>query len=332
MDHAITVCRPLMKVEVTFRMHKLIVLLALVAFAAGSPINQTEDLVSQTKDLVSQTEDFINETEISLSDEDEDKDEDEDEEDEAVMSEMENLGNETVYYEIERMDGRIVGGETTTIYAAPYQVSLQENGRHFCGGSIISKHWVLTAGHCATRATSTYRIRAGSTTVHSGGSLHRVKKVIRHKSYSRPKGVPVNDIALLHIEGSFKLDKSTKPVPLFSGSVASLKGKYALVTGWGTTKSGHPEKLHKVSVPMVSTSSCKKSYHDYGGIPKGEICAGVAKGGKDSCQGDSGGPLVVGGKLVGIVSWGKGCGTPHYPGVYTDVSYYRKWIKRHSGV
>ena len=251
---------------------------------------------------------------------------------EDQTDEMENLTNETVYYEIERMDGRIIGGEATTIYAAPYQVSLQTNGRHFCGGSIIAKKWVLTAGHCATHAANQYRIRAGSTKVHSGGSLHRVKKVIRHKSYSRPKGIPVNDIALLHLVGSFKLDKSRKAVPLYQGSSSSLKGKHALVTGWGTTSSGHPETLHKVTVPLVSKGSCKKSYHDYGGIPKGEICAGVAKGGKDSCQGDSGGPLVVDGKLVGIVSWGKGCGTPHYPGVYTDVAYYRKWIKRHSGV
>jgi len=46
-------------------------------------------------------------------------------------------------------------------------------------------------------------------------------------------------------------------------------------------------------------------------------------------QGDSGGPLVFSDPsdqhtLVGIVSWGKGCGIPMQPGVYTDVS--RAWV------
>ena len=47
-------------------------------------------------------------------------------------------------------------------------------------------------------------------------------------------------------------------------------------------------------------------------------------------QGDSGGPLVCEFNKtwvqVGIVSWGIGCGRKGYPGIYTEVSYYRNWI------
>jgi secreted trypsin-like serine protease len=43
-------------------------------------------------------------------------------------------------------------------------------------------------------------------------------------------------------------------------------------------------------------------------------------------QGDSGGPLVANNRLVGIVSWGEGCGLPQFPGVYTKVSEVRNWI------
>ncbi len=69
-------------------------------------------------------------------------------------------------------------------------------------------------------------------------------------------------------------------------------------------------------------------------------------------QGDSGGQLLMPDEtLVGIVSWGLGCGQPEYPGiileilgvflkntfspianragVYTEVSFYVDWIDHH---
>lgn len=43
---------------------------------------------------------------------------------------------------------RIVGGSTATRNQFPYQVALIINNSGFCGGSIISNTWVLTAAHC----------------------------------------------------------------------------------------------------------------------------------------------------------------------------------------
>ncbi|XP_076677131.1 trypsin 3A1 [Andrena cerasifolii] len=233
------------------------------------------------------------------------------------------------------MDGRIVGGEETTISEVPYQVSLQLGGRLFCGGSIIAKNWVLTAGHCTDYSAGRYTIRSGSSDV-SGGSAHRVQQVIRHKAYgTNGNGIPINDIALLRLADGdeFQFNKSRKPVKLYSGNAASLVGKQGLVSGWGDTKvSGLPTIIRKVSVPLISHANCDKAYKQYGGVPEGQICAGYTKGGKDSCQGDSGGPLVVSGQQAGVVSWGAGCASPNFPGVYTDVSHYRQWIKENSGI
>ena len=61
-------------------------------------------------------------------------------------------------------------------------------------------------------------------------------------------------------------------------------------------------------------------------ITKNMFCAGM--GNTDACQGDSGGPAVINNKLVGIVSWGRRCGSTYFPGVYTNVYNYRLWIKK----
>ena len=63
-----------------------------------------------------------------------------------------------------------------------------------------------------------------------------------------------------------------------------------------------------------------------------ELCAGSGRGSGsgtiDACQGDSGGPLVLNGTslLVGVVSYGNGCGRPGFPGIYTRVSAYAGWL------
>lgn len=58
------------------------------------------------------------------------------------------------------------------------------------------------------------------------------------------------------------------------------------------------------------------------------MCAGDEDDGKDACNGDGGGPLTADGLLIGIVSWGQGCGRKPFSGVYTRVSHCVEWISK----
>lgn len=53
------------------------------------------------------------------------------------------------------VDDRVSGGKTARPGQFPYQVSIRDfrsyglnKYHHFCGGSILSERWVLTAAHC----------------------------------------------------------------------------------------------------------------------------------------------------------------------------------------
>jgi hypothetical protein len=119
-----------------------------------------------------------------------------------------------------------------------------------------------------------------------------------------------------------RLPYPTLPLPAKAETDLYTAGQPGLILGWGRTAAdGQPSRyLLKATVPLIADADCGKSYPVY--KAESMVCAGVPEGGVDSCQGDSGGPLVVGGKLVGITSWGEGCAAPNKPGVYTRVMSY----------
>jgi len=43
---------------------------------------------------------------------------------------------------------RITNGQPAAACQFPWQVAIIIDDQYFCGGSLISKNWVLTAAHC----------------------------------------------------------------------------------------------------------------------------------------------------------------------------------------
>lgn len=234
---------------------------------------------------------------------------------------------------------RIIGGKSTDINVLPYIVSLQKNGKHYCGASIISKDWVLTAAHCTNGATHRFKVKIGSKNINDKDvEPIPVDKFIVHDGYYKERKcaneectyvdvIPTNDISLVHLKYSITLNKNCQPIQLFEANESVPTGALATTSGWGDLGNGtYPDYLQSVEIPIVSKEECSNIFD---GLSKGQICAGyVGTGGKDTCESDSGGPLAVNGRLAGVTSWGFDCGSPEYPGVYTEVSFYRAWIKR----
>ncbi|KAH8401521.1 hypothetical protein KR009_006116 [Drosophila setifemur] len=239
-------------------------------------------------------------------------------------------------------DGRIVGGEVTSIEEFPYQVSVQLNGQHICGGAIIGEHFVLTAAHCfeVPHSHLDYSVRVGSSEHASGGDVLSLRQVITHGGYNTQSHD--NDLALLILHARLNFTKDLQPVPMATESDPPTPGTRLLVSGWGLLAEegtgeevGASPQLRFVDIDLVEIDQCRLAYRKVLPITHKMLCA--ARPGRDSCQGDSGGPLVgfppEGGpaKLYGIVSWGLGCAHPNYPGVYTRVSAYRNWINAQMG-
>lgn len=228
----------------------------------------------------------------------------------------------------------IVGGTVSAAGSRPYQVSLQSNGGHFCGGALIGSRWVLTAAHC----TSSYggiQVKVGTNSLYSGGQTISVNKVIVHPGYDA--GTMENDIALLRLASDAAYETLPIPTPDILAAVGQ-PGDVATVSGWGlTSEYGYSSSvLREVTVPIVSNATCNSYQAYYNRIADSMLCAGYASGGKDSCSGDSGGPLVVdyGGQSysIGVVSWGEGCARPNKYGVYTRTQAYVDWIHATTGI
>merc|ERR1712037_904927 len=239
--------------------------------------------------------------------------------------------------------GRIVGGIEAEEHEWPWQVALFIDDAWFCGGSLISETYVLTAAHCAQGA-SYFDIMLGAHNIRASSEPNRVE-ITSYNGWTHPQwnsNTLANDIALVQLPTPAPINDYISPVCLPAPGEVVGPGDMVCVTGWGKTtdaSGGISPNLQEVcNLPVISNADCTAVY---GNIDEGVFCVDTT-GGRGSCNGDSGGPAIMRvsrrgagdqWKEVGIVSFGSSAGCESgMPAAFTRVEHFLDWILTETGM
>ena len=235
-----------------------------------------------------------------------------------------------------------------------------------CGATLLSHSLVMIAAHCINKEKiSQLVVRLGEhdTTTTLDGQHHDVSvaNVSVHPDYRRFPSM-VSDMALLRLKENVRFSADIWPACLPESDVKP--GTNVTLLGFGSHEVLAPMSttLYEANLTVLDDGKCEKrlkqKQHSFQksyrkGLPGTILCANgsmTAEGVMgDACQGDSGGPLlqtvmmfkydkhtgpwqITKHQVIGVVSAGIGCGSPTFPGLYTEVSKFTSWILKTAAV
>ncbi|XP_035477819.2 coagulation factor IX [Scophthalmus maximus] len=233
-----------------------------------------------------------------------------------------------------RVSPRIVGGDLEKPGGSPWQVLIRRSdGRGFCGGTLVSDQWVVSAAHCFEESADHVTIGDYDKQRPDPGEQQiKIQKVFVHPHFH--SFTFDSDVALVLLARPVIRGPTAAPACLPDAHLSQYllrENHWGVASGWGLTRfMGRSSRfLRKVALPVVSYESCRASTEQV--ITDNMFCAGYLDDGVDACSGDSGGPFVVNYRgtwfLTGVISWGEKCAADGKYGVYTRLGNFLDWMR-----
>lgn len=217
-----------------------------------------------------------------------------------------------------------------------------------CSAVLISNQWLVTAAHCVRRIRAEdIKVRLGEWDVSKDDEFYpfvesNIRELIIHPEFQASS--LANDIALLRMEQTIDVQTAPHIAPacLAYQNVDSFNSQRCWIAGWGKdafgTNGQYQSQLKKVDLPIVGRGECENALRHQTKLGRlfrlhqSNLCAGGERG-KDACEGDGGAGLYcIDGesgitRVLGLVSWGVGCGQRGVPGIYTSIPALHSWIE-----
>ncbi|KAM7348561.1 serine protease 1-like [Cochliomyia hominivorax] len=241
------------------------------------------------------------------------------------------VGDTTSLFRNKAVEGRITNGKPAKPGQFPYQVGLLKNRSDWCGGSLISDSWILTAAHC-TNGTNELVAFLGSTEIQVAQIVYQISldNIYQHKYFTNfPQ--KENDISLIKIPRvTFTSEIQPVRLPAIADSYSTYAGEYAIASGWGKTSDSEQyvaNELNYARFEILSNSEC-------GNLSEQFLCVATPHS-TSICKGDSGGPLVLENSkiLVGVSSFVSHLGCESgIPAGFVRVTTYLDWIRDITGI
>ncbi|XP_021191490.1 trypsin-7 isoform X2 [Helicoverpa armigera] len=224
----------------------------------------------------------------------------------------------------------------------PYTVSVRLHGKHWCGGAIVGKLWILTAAQCFDYVTKEeVSVRMGSVFRDFGGRILSVVEIRRHPDYRMDQYYPEHNLAMVKVNLPITPNSRMQPVSLAIAD-ADLPPSFGetVVTGYGSVtgqiREGENQELRRMIVREVPRAECRLIYGNDYHLQHDNMCLQSVIKGVALCAGDTGDPAVHfsglnrAGTLFGIAlfSGTEECAYKSKPGVFAKVAYSRLWIDK----
>lgn len=255
---------------------------------------------------------------------------------------------------IEKINPLVIAGEETYRGKFPWHAAIYTsnvgNLKYICGGTLISRSAIISAGHCVAYSRSARRIKIANIVIYLGKhnlskfngpeNAAKIANILIHPEYN-PETL-YSDIALITLQSYVEFTEYIRPVCLWSSNsdIRLVINQTGLIPGWGFDETGHVvEELSYARMPIVSHETCIWSNREVFSRVTSErsFCAGF-RNGTSVCNGDSGSGLVISQNkqwyIRGIVSLSIAlqkmgqlqCDPNHYV-VFTDVAQFKDWIR-----